>query len=152
MIRKFSPFIILSILLADQLSKLCILQKSMLLPMTVFPGFDLVLTWNRGISFGIFNSHPEIWFFYGLSFFIACFICYLTILLVREKKFNLLVVAYSFIIGGALGNFIDRLSHGAVVDFLDFYIGPYHWPAFNVADSFIILGVGIYFIFHCNRH
>ena len=52
----------------------------------------------------------------------------------------------AFIIGGALGNLVDRIRFGAVIDFLDFHIGEWHWPAFNVADIFIVIGVGLYII------
>ena len=68
--------------------------------------------------------------------------CYVIKLCLNEQN-NLSKIAYSFIIGGAVGNIFDRIRYGAVIDFLDFHIKEYHWPAFNVADSFICLGVGI---------
>ena len=62
-------------------------------------------------------------------------------------KYSLLAVAFALIFGGAIGNLIDRVRFGMVIDFLDFYVGKLHWPAFNVADSAITIGIGI-FIFH----
>ena len=62
----------------------------------------------------------------------------------RAQSYERLPLA--FIVGGAMGNLIDRVRFGAVVDFLDFHIGGYHWPAFNVADIFICLGVGLYIL------
>ena len=60
-----------------------------------------------------------------------------------RKNNNLMGSGLSLVLGGALGNLYDRLTHGYVVDFLDFYIGPYHWPAFNIADSAICIGAAI---------
>jgi signal peptidase II len=62
-------------------------------------------------------------------------------------KYSLLAVAFSLIFGGAIGNLIDRVRFGVVIDFLDFYMGKLHWPAFNIADSAITIGIGI-FLYH----
>jgi len=100
--------------------------------------FNLVLGWNRGISFGMFSSDSDIgrWVLIVLAIAICC------VLLVWLRKATriLEMVAYGMIIGGALGNVIDRLRFGAVADFLDFHIAGTHWPAFNVADSGIFVG------------
>ncbi|MEI8321297.1 MAG: signal peptidase II [Alphaproteobacteria bacterium] len=143
MVKKLSPFIILFILILDQLSKFLVLKHWQMFPLSLAPFFDLVLVWNRGLSFGILNTLSYPWISYVLGTFVLGVLGYVGLLLVREKKESL-VLAYSFIIGGGLGNLIDRVIHGAVVDFLDFYIMTYHWPAFNVADSFVVVGVALY--------
>lgn len=105
--------------------------------------FNLVTVWNRGVSFGMFNNlanGPLILSIVALL--ISVFIFYL--LWLEKNKY----IAYGFalIIGGALGNAIDRIMNGAVADFLDFYYNNYHWPAFNLADSFITIGVFLYLL------
>ncbi len=105
----------------------------------VTPFFDIVLIYNRGMSFGLFNSGG------GLnallfSLVAAVIVTVLTYWLSRVES-PLLAVAIGLIIGGAIGNVIDRIRFGAVVDFLDFHVGTWHWPAFNVADSAICVGV-----------
>ena len=101
--------------------------------------FNLALTYNRGMSFGLFNDGP------GLSalFFslVAAVIVAVLVYWLRRVANLFLAVAIGLIIGGAVGNVIDRIRLGAVVDFLDFHIGYWHWPAFNLADSAICIGV-----------
>ncbi|MCB1958347.1 MAG: lipoprotein signal peptidase [Rhodocyclaceae bacterium] len=102
--------------------------------------FDLVLVFNPGAAFSFLADHSgwQRWFFVGL----AVVICgWLLTLLVRHQRERLLPFAFAMIIGGAIGNVIDRFAHGAVVDFLYFHAGRYGWPAFNLADSAITLGV-----------
>ena len=100
--------------------------------------FNLVLGFNRGVSFGMFNTESEFgrWILSSISLAIT------TVLIVwmwrTDKKF--IAIALALIIGGALGNVIDRLSIGAVVDFLDFHYAEVHWPAFNIADAAITCG------------
>jgi signal peptidase II len=106
---------------------------------TVTSFFDLVLTCNRGVSFGLFNGAaglPGI----ALAVLAAAVVAVLLYWLVRATSVWL-AVAIGLIIGGAVGNVIDRLLLGGVVDFLDFHVGPWHWPAFNLADSAICIGV-----------
>ena len=104
--------------------------------------FNVVFTWNPGTSFSLFRalgeSAPIIIVF--VTAFVIGFILYY--MARRAQNYERLPLA--FIVGGALGNLIDRVRFGAVVDFLDFHIGGAHWPAFNVADIFICLGVGLY--------
>lgn len=106
--------------------------------------FNVVFTWNPGTSFSLFRalgeSAPIIIIF--ITAFVIGFILYY--LFRRAAEYERLPLA--FIAGGALGNLIDRVRFGAVVDFLDFHIGGAHWPAFNVADVFICLGVGLYIL------
>ncbi len=104
----------------------------------VTPFFNLVLGWNRGVSFGFFNSGSPLndWLLPAVALVIV------VVLLVWMGKSKGLMMAASLglIIGGALGNVIDRFRYGAVTDFLDFYLGSYHWPAFNLADTAITIG------------
>lgn len=103
--------------------------------------FNLVLVWNYGVSFGMF-SHTSIWnmvFLVGLALAIVAFLA--RWLLKTERR--LLGMALGGVIGGAIGNVVDRLLHGAVVDFLDFHVNNWHWPAFNIADSAISVGAVI---------
>jgi signal peptidase II len=106
---------------------------------TITSFFNLTLTYNRGISFGLFNGGAG---FNAAVFSIAAAaIVAVLIVWLRRASSPFLAVAIGLIIGGAVGNVIDRLRLGAVVDFLDFHVGALHWPAFNVADSAICIGV-----------
>ena len=127
----------------DQITKAAVLAHFAGSPFgdreTITSFFNLALTYNRGISFGLFNGSA------GLnalifSFAAAAIIAVLLFWLSRAAS-PLLAVAIGLIVGGAVGNVIDRLRLGAVVDFLDFHVGPWHWPAFNLADSAICIGV-----------
>ena len=102
--------------------------------------FSLVMVWNRGVSFGMFNSIENAWFLLSLLQFSIALILFFW--LYRNDKVHI-TWALGLIIGGALGNLCDRIRNGAVADFLDFYIGSYHWPAFNLADSVVFIGVTI---------
>lgn len=102
--------------------------------------FDLVLVFNPGAAFSFLADHSgwQRWFFVALAVVISG---WLLVLLRRHQSERLLPLAFAMIIGGAVGNVIDRFLYGAVVDFLYFHIGRYGWPAFNLADSAITLGV-----------
>ncbi len=130
-------------LLLDQLSKWWIVNFVMKPPaiIEVVSFFNLVLGYNRGVSFGMLGSDSEIgrWLLSALAIVI---ICALTMWLLRVEKPQLLG-ALGLIIGGAMGNVIDRIQYGAVIDFLDFHVGIHHWPAFNVADMGITCGAAI---------
>ncbi len=104
----------------------------------VFPGFNLVFLRNDGVSFGMFGGVTP-WFLIAL----ALTICgWLLTMMVRTRN-RTEATGCGLIIGGALGNVIDRLRNGAVTDFLDFHAGGWHWPAFNLADTFIFCGVAL---------
>ena len=132
-----------AIVLLDQLSKWWIRVVVMDSPrdIEVTPFFKLVLTFNPGISFSLFRagSPAGAWVLAALAAAIATG---LIIWLGRAER-RWLAVALGFIIGGALGNIVDRLRFHAVVDFLYFHAGPYYFPAFNLADSAITLGVAL---------
>nr|WP_245650814.1 signal peptidase II [Thauera butanivorans] len=125
----------------DQLSKQWVLDSlhlGQVVPVTGF--FDLVLVFNPGAAFSFLADHGgwQRWFFTGL----AAIICsWLLVETWRHRTETLLPTAFAMIIGGAVGNVYDRLVHGAVVDFLHFHYAGYSWPAFNLADSAITVGV-----------
>ena len=124
----------------DQATKWWILLDVMQPPrvIEVTPFFNVVLVWNRGISFGMFSneSMAGVWI---LSLLALIIVGFLTNWL-RKAESKRAAISLGLIIGGALGNVIDRAVHTAVLDFLDFYLGSFRWPAFNAADSFITVG------------
>ncbi|PXW88208.1 signal peptidase II [Nitrosomonas sp. Nm84] len=110
------------------------------IPLTGF--FNLVLTYNPGAAFSFLSEESgwQRWFLSGIAGSAAVLIIYLLNKYRHEKLF---CFSLSFILGGALGNLYDRITLGHVVDFLDFYIGDSHWPAFNIADSAIFIGAAL---------
>jgi len=110
--------------------------------LSVIPGFfDLTYVRNPGAAFGFLAQASPAFrsFFFSAVAVIAVFL--ILYFIIRHKEGTLLqATALSLISGGALGNLLDRVRFGEVVDFLDFYVGSYHWPAFNVADSAISVG------------
>jgi signal peptidase II len=111
----------------------------------VIPGFfDIVHSENSGAAFGLFaESSPE-WRTVVLIGFSAIALVALTVMLWRTSRLDgLTATALALILGGALGNVFDRLRWGTVTDFLLFYVGRYQWPAFNAADSAIVIGSGL---------
>lgn len=107
----------------------------------VMPSFNLTLLGNRGISFSMFSAHNQ----WGvlLLIAIALIICGGIIYMIQKEKDTFSRVAMAMVLGGAIGNIWDRIQYGFVIDFLDFYWGKYHFPAFNIADSFINIGIGL---------
>ncbi len=147
MLRFF--VIILLVVGLDQATKLWILQNFELYESTVIiPGlFSLTFLRNTGAAFGMFAGHPAMW---RQLFFIGVASIALVVILIFQRKLgrqnSWYTIALAFIGGGAVGNLIDRIRYGSVVDFLDVYIGSHHWPAFNVADSAITVGVCIFLV------
>jgi signal peptidase II len=142
-------FLILFVVSADQLTKLWIMKTLPLYGKRILiPGFfNLVHFTNTGAAFGLLAGEHALWrqvFFIvvALVALVAIFFAYRE---VKAKKF-VFTVAVGLIAGGALGNLVDRVRFGAVVDFLDFHMKNYHWPAFNVADSAISVGVGLFLV------
>ncbi len=131
----------IAVIAADQLTKWWILSSVMNPPQSfaLAPFFNIVLVWNRGASFGIFGGAPG-WVSWALAAF-AVLIAVALLIWMRFAKGWMLIVAFGLVAGGALGNVIDRIRFGAVVDFLDFHVAGWHWPAFNVADAAITVGV-----------
>ena len=106
----------------------------------VLPFFNLILVWNQGISFGIFGGGllPP-WLLGAVAIAVALAL----VIWLRQAESRLLAATIGLVIGGALGNVVDRFRFGAVADFLDFHWAGYHWPAFNLADAAISVGVVI---------
>jgi signal peptidase II len=131
----------------DQLSKR-IAEAGLVLyqPVPVMPFFNFTLMHNRGAAFSFLAGAGgwQRWFFLVLSIAISIG---LTVWLARLRAGQtLLAVALALILGGAVGNVIDRAVHGYVIDFIDWYYGQWHWPAFNVADSAISVGAALLII------
>lgn len=129
--------IIISIVFLDQLTKYLVVKNiSPLDSIKILPFLHLVNVRNTGAAFGMFrNLSSE--FFILISVGAVIFVTYL---LIKNAYNN---VGLSLLLGGAIGNLIDRLLYGKVVDFIDFSIGDFHWPAFNVADSSLTIGIGL---------
>lgn len=128
------------VILLDQLTKwwiLGLMDPPRQIELTPF--FNLVLAWNRGVSFSLFHSGAA-YAPYILSAVALAVVIALAWWVGRQERI-LPVLAIGLVIGGAIGNVIDRLRFGAVVDFLDLHAGNWHWPAFNLADSAITVGV-----------
>jgi signal peptidase II len=133
----------LLVLVLDQVSKAWVLANFRLMDRQVVTSFfNLVLVFNPGASFSFLADAGgwQKWFFVTLALGISA---WLLVMLRKHAGERLLSAALALILGGALGNVIDRLRFDAVVDFLDFHLAGYHWPAFNVADSSIFVGVAL---------
>jgi signal peptidase II len=129
-------------IILDQASKLAIAGSMQLYEsIEIMPFFKLTYVHNTGAAFSFLSEAGgwQRWFFAGLALAISAVIA---VWLTRLKKHEtLLAVALALVLGGAVGNLIDRLAYGYVIDFLDVYYDTWHWPAFNIADSAITLGV-----------
>lgn len=132
-----AAIIVVLIIIIDQYTKFLVLTKVNEDPLVILPFFNIVSVWNKGISFGILShtQYSNILFF-CIATLIVSILVYLSF---KDKGKNIL--PYGLIIGGGIANIIDRINYGAVFDFLDFHIGKYHWPAFNIADSAIFIGI-----------
>ena len=112
-------------------------------PEQVFPGLNMTLVYNRGAAFSILSDAGgwQRWFFIALSTGISLVLIYWLRSVDRSRVF--LAVGLALILGGAIGNLIDRSLYGYVIDFIDAYYQHWHWPAFNIADSAITVGAGL---------
>jgi len=110
-------------------------------PVPVVPLLNLTLMYNEGAAFSFLADAGgwQRWFFAGFAMMMSVLLVIWLLRLGQHER--LMATALSLILGGAMGNLIDRVLTGRVVDFIDFYVGDWHWPAFNVADSAITLGV-----------
>ena len=131
---------LISAALFDQVTKAVIVENasSLVYGYPVFPGFNLVFHRNEGVTFGLLNNLP----WWSLSALAIAVCCWIALMLVRTSS-RAEALAYGAIIGGAIGNIIDRIRFRGVTDFLDFYVGSQHWPAFNMADVFVVCGVAL---------
>ncbi|HOD30563.1 MAG: signal peptidase II [Smithellaceae bacterium] len=135
-----------SVIAIDQLTKAVITEKLFMYGThKVIDGFfNLVYVMNPGAAFGFLSRTPELFrysFFIGITVLAMLLIIYYLVKSENEKA--IITLSLALIFGGAVGNLIDRIRFGAVVDFLDFYIGNWHWPAFNAADSAITVGAAL---------
>ena len=131
------------VVVADQATKLWALDTLFEPPrrIEILPVLNFVPVWNRGVSFGLLSNASE-WGPWLLSGFALLVCVFMGVWLMRAKSWPL-ILGLGAVIGGAVGNVIDRVLYGAVVDFIDVHYGGWHWPAFNIADSAITLGVGL---------
>ncbi|AFX99676.1 signal peptidase II [Candidatus Endolissoclinum faulkneri L2] len=134
------------VIAVDQVSKLLIISKLCNFPecIMVFPGINFIQVWNKGVSFGMLSaiSDWEVWILISLALLICCFMIAVMMQTTRLST----IVSLSAVIGGGIGNIIDRLLYGAVLDFVDVHYQKWHWPAFNIADCAIVLGVSFLLI------
>jgi signal peptidase II len=141
--RKYHFLIALSVLVLDRYTKWLIAHRlTMHDGITVIPGFFRIIhTENPGAAFGIFADSPSPWKIVLLIVFSIVALMIVSALLWKTSQtFTTTGVGLSLILGGAIGNLWDRIVSHRVVDFLLFYVGRYQWPAFNVADSAIVVG------------
>jgi signal peptidase II len=131
------------VMVLDQISKwwiiTAVMQPPRVIEVTSF--FNLVMAWNRGVSFSLFTHDAEFMPYVLVAVALGIVVFLLSWLRRADRAF--LAFAIGMVIGGALGNVIDRLRFGEVADFLDFHVLGYHWPAFNVADTGISVGVAL---------
>jgi signal peptidase II len=134
----------LLVLFLDQISKLAVDEALQLFEsIRLFQGFNLTYVRNTGAAFSFLSQAGgwQRWFFAGLALVMSSMMVLWLLRLKSHEK--LMGAALSLVLGGAIGNLIDRVAYGYVIDFLDVYYQDWHWPAFNVADTAICIGVGL---------
>jgi signal peptidase II len=144
--RSFHLLIAALIVVLDRAAKLAVARNiSLHENIQIIPGFfRLTHLENRGAAFGLFDDSPSEWKIAALVLFSIVALAVVSVLLWRNSyAMSSTGIGLALILGGAVGNLWDRLLSGRVVDFLLFYVGPYQWPAFNVADSAIVVGAGL---------
>lgn len=133
-----------AVVVLDQTTKYLVVKRFHLYEsITLIPGFfNLTYVRNKGAAFGILSGNHGAW---RSVFFVAVALVALAaiMMLIRQTKDRLPIIAFSLIGGGAVGNLIDRIRIGDVTDFIDWYYQSYHWPTFNIADSAITVGVAL---------
>ena len=137
----FDILILFLIFILDRFSKIYVIylsEKNNYSQIFSSKFLDIHLIWNEGIAFGLL-SFSETYFYNLISTLIAIIIFILFLMIIRSKGLKKLLLI--FILGGAIGNFYDRMVHKAVPDFIDFHINDFHWFIFNIADIFITIGV-----------
>ncbi len=143
---KFVP-VILFVIILDQLSKTFLishLKTKFGMVIDVTDWFSIVYAWNYGISFGLFSQHVQ---YSNYAFLIInCLIVGYLVATLRSSTNHIQSYGIAIIIGGAIGNLIDRLARGAVFDFIHLHYEQYNFPAFNLADAFINIGVALVLI------
>jgi signal peptidase II len=140
-ISIFSIYVV-ALIAFDQITKFWAFENLREGYITVTSFFNLVFVWNPGVSFGMFNDHKGVLGPYILAG-IALLISLIMLFWLRQNHRPVQQWALVTVIAGAIGNAIDRFTHGAVIDFLDFHAMGYHWPAFNIADICVVMGIAI---------
>ena len=133
--------LVIILFLIDRISKIYILKLAELnnaVDIYITPYLNLYLIWNKGVAFGLISFDDQ--FIYNLITFVISLII-ITLIVVTTKSKDIKKYFYMMIIGGALGNFFDRVYYSAVPDFIDLHVGNFHWFVFNIADIFITIGV-----------
>jgi signal peptidase II len=141
--RKYHILIAAIVVLLDRLTKAVVAQRiGVHDSIDVIPGlFRLTHVENQGAAFGLFSDSTWEWKLAMLILFSLAALAVVSALLWKNgNALNATSIALCLVFGGALGNLWDRVVSGRVIDFLDFYFGPHHWPAFNIADSAIVIG------------
>jgi len=134
-------FFIILIFVSDRLSKIYVIKETLgnldnyILKSTYL---NIRLIWNEGIAFGLFSFDDKV-LYHSLSLLILVIIVAIIYMIIKSDGFKRLSLI--LILGGALGNFYDRIAYGAVPDFIDFHVNDFHWFIFNIADIFISIGV-----------
>jgi len=130
----------LAFLVIDRLTKVWAMQH-LVHAKTITPFLNLTLVWNRGVGWGLFSRTSQ-----GahlmLSLFIAAVIVFFLVYTVMQYRKHVSIVCELLVLSGACSNLFDRLYYGAVIDFIELHGGGFFWPTFNIADSFIVIGIG----------
>ena len=142
---RFSSFVLIVALVGlalDQMTKIWLVHGFDLRangPVELLPVLDIVLVWNRGISYGLFQQDSDFgrWLLAGLTLAVTVGLWIWS----ARCGSRLVALALALVIGGALGNGVDRVVYGAVVDFVHFHVGTFSWYVFNLADVWIVAGV-----------
>jgi signal peptidase II len=139
---RLAILVALTTLMLDQASKLYLLfvyELFLYEPVSLGPFIELIVVWNRGISYGLLQQETDLgrWLLSGFSLIVAIG---LGIWMLRTQH-RFLAVSIALIVGGAIGNVIDRIAYGAVFDFVHVYVGTFSWYVFNIADAAIVAGV-----------
>ncbi len=139
------------VVLLDQLSKITMSRLLAYGESEVITGyFNLVMVYNPGAAFSFLSNQGgwQRWFFSALAAGVSIFIVWM---LKKNAQQRMFCWSLSLILGGAIGNLIDRIAYGHVIDFLDFHIGGWHWPAFNVADGALTIGAALFVLDELRR-
>jgi signal peptidase II len=144
--RKYHFLVAIAVVFLDRVTKWLVAARMDLHDsISVLPGFfQVTYVQNSGAAFGLFAESRSEWTTTMLVLFSLVALIVVSVMLWKNShSLTVTGIGLALIMGGALGNLWDRLLYGRVVDFFDFYLGSYHWPAFNIADSAIVIGAGL---------
>ena len=139
--KKIANFLLLAlVIVVDRLTKWWAFKTLFLAPWPVCYGLNFVLSWNRGISWSLFATNNPYGYWTLTALIIATIATFAGYVWWRATK-KLPITFEMLVLGGALSNVIDRFWYGAVLDFIELYVGQWYWPVFNIADSMVVVGV-----------